>query len=287
MPDFDSLAKLDRSVDRPKPVRAGTQSVERALRLLLQIAADGSKGLALSDLAARVKLDRSTTHRLLASLARFGLVEQDRRGRQYYLGLEFFTVAAAASNRHELSDPVRESLLRVQAQTGCAAWFFLCSGTDLVCVDLVLDEGYAGTTGDYLGMRRPIGSDSASVAVLASLPDLEWENIVLKNIRKLSQDPEVVVVATREALLRARTEGFSRGDAAPDGTFTLAMAVLDPDGKPRGALTLGHSDIGKKGCPVSVLAEILRQEVWQLEEALQLEFDTKSRYSGLIVKSHT
>ena len=61
--------------------RAGTQSLERGARLLRELAARGTLGWRVSDLARRCDLDKGTTHRILACFVRERLVRQraDRR----------------------------------------------------------------------------------------------------------------------------------------------------------------------------------------------------------------
>ncbi len=64
------------------PQAAGTQSLERAQRMLRELAARGEIGWRLSDLAACCELDKGSTHRVLACLVRDRFVQQrgsDRR----------------------------------------------------------------------------------------------------------------------------------------------------------------------------------------------------------------
>ena len=60
------------------PLRAGTQSIERAVRVMKELVARGSVGWRLLDLAERCELEHATTHRLLATLQ-----EPDTKMRRY------------------------------------------------------------------------------------------------------------------------------------------------------------------------------------------------------------
>lgn len=84
----------------------GTQSLERAVALLREVASHGNRGARLTDLVADSRLSKATVRRLLAALIREGLLEQDESTRRYYLGADTFvlgTIAAARFGTHNLS----------------------------------------------------------------------------------------------------------------------------------------------------------------------------------------
>src|SRR6266850_1377935 len=64
----------------------GTQSIERALLLLREIAAHNRTGSRLLDLATRTALQRPTVHRMLKCLASENMVQQDGDTHRYFLG---------------------------------------------------------------------------------------------------------------------------------------------------------------------------------------------------------
>lgn len=220
---------------------SGAQSVERALTLLMQIARDDVGGSRLIDLAARSGLDPSTAHRLLSSLIRYGFVEKDASARRYFLGLEFFTAAAAASNRLGVADTVRDALLNLRDETGGTTMFLMRSGGDLVCVDLQFGAHETSVNPLDLGSRWPIGAGAAGVAVLAALPDAEAEDIAVRNARRFAGDPEEAVKSIRRGLIDARQRGYSI-EKEGAGLVTFAQAVIGPTGRPDGALALNAPD---------------------------------------------
>jgi acetyl-CoA synthetase len=82
-----------------------TQSVERALSLLREVAARGHRGARLTDLVADSGFPKPTVRRLLATMIRESFIEQDEQTRRYYLGADAFvlgTIAAARFGIHKL-----------------------------------------------------------------------------------------------------------------------------------------------------------------------------------------
>jgi DNA-binding IclR family transcriptional regulator len=75
-------------------------SVEKALDILLHL--HGTGALGVTGIARGVELPKSTTHRLLASLARRRLVEQDENGR-YRTGLRLVALGLGVLDREPVS----------------------------------------------------------------------------------------------------------------------------------------------------------------------------------------
>src|SRR5579863_1372200 len=77
----------------------GTQSLERAVRLLREVASQEKRGARLTDLIAASGFTKGTARRLLAAMIREELLEQDPQTRRYFLGLETFKLGTIAADR--------------------------------------------------------------------------------------------------------------------------------------------------------------------------------------------
>jgi len=78
---------------------SGSQSVDRALRLLALVGREAEGGAKLSDIVEDSGLNKPTARRLLLALMRAGLVGQEARTRRYYLGEEAYVLGTLASRR--------------------------------------------------------------------------------------------------------------------------------------------------------------------------------------------
>lgn len=248
--------------------RSGTQAVDRALTLLHHLASGTGAGQPLGTLARRSGLDAATARRLLRALISHGFVEQDDRNRKYYLGLNFFTLAAAASNRLDLAEHVRASLFRLQRRTGRIAVYRLMSGADLVCVDSVQPSGAGNVGTGQIGTRLPVGADAFGIAVLAALPELEAEDLVIRNIRRFSHAPEETVRMLRTAILATRRKGYTLFDGGRAGTASLSVALVNRDGRPQGAIGLEWPVLeAVDQASIRAMARVVLDEVRFLQEA--------------------
>jgi DNA-binding IclR family transcriptional regulator len=239
----------------------GTQSVDRALRLLKLVARAPHEGFRLADLANACDLDRATAHRLLSSLAANGLVEQDLSSRRYMLGLEFFSLAAAASNRYDLGEVARDALVTLAEETGDSVFFSLRAGNDSICIDVQTGAFPIKTLPMDIGSRRPLGAGAVGVAFLAALPDPEVDRILAENQPKLAQFPGQDEASLRAAIAACRKVGYALNVRHSElNLSSIAIALLSRRGRPVSVLSL--SAISQRLGPdrLAVVAERIQAE---------------------------
>ena len=109
------------TVDRDRDLLDGhaVRSVDRAAALLLALGECPAEA-GVSELARRLGLHKSTASRLLATLERRGLVEQDEGSGKYRLGLVVIRLAERAERTLDLRTialPELERLARVTRET--------------------------------------------------------------------------------------------------------------------------------------------------------------------------
>ncbi len=108
-------------------------SLARGLETLRILAkADGPLGV--SDLAARLAVDPSSSYRILATLERYGFVAQELRGKKYSLGFEPLMLADAVLRRLDVVSLSRRHLVDLVARTGESGHLAVLSGANAVFV---------------------------------------------------------------------------------------------------------------------------------------------------------
>ncbi len=162
----------------------GTQSIERALLLLREIAAHNRGGSRLLDLATRTGLQRPTVHRMLKCLAAENMVQQDGDSHRYYLGSMVFELGLTATPRFNLREMCHPALARIAEATGDTVFLTQRSGLDAVCLDRREGTFPIKTFTLEVGMRRPLGVGTGSLAILSALPEEEIEQVVGREQRR-------------------------------------------------------------------------------------------------------
>lgn len=111
--DLPPKSIADKAMAHKEP--ATSSGTVARVALLLRVLAEASGESTLGDIAARMKLPVSTTHRLLNLLLEQGFVERGQDSRTYRCGLEFLRIGALVSSRAQLTD-VAEPFMRAVVQ---------------------------------------------------------------------------------------------------------------------------------------------------------------------------
>ena len=118
----------------PETSASFSVSLERGLSILS--AFSGSRPvLGIADLARAVGLNKSTTHRYVATLDKLYYVHQDPETRKYHLGPRVVDLGFAAIDSMELTRVAAPSLQALADETGYTVSMALCDGPDVVYVD--------------------------------------------------------------------------------------------------------------------------------------------------------
>lgn len=218
----------------------GAQAVARAASLLRLVAAAGTEGLAVGELARRAELTRPTTHRLLTALRHEGLVDHDESRGTWMPGPELYLLGAAAAARYDITATARDIVRSLAVRTEESAFLSVRRGDETVC--LLREEGSFPIRSFVLaeGVRFPLGVASAGLAILSFLPDHDVDAY-------LERHPELPArwgASHSPARLRARLrETQERGYALNpglivEGSYGLGAAVFTREGHPQWALSL-------------------------------------------------
>jgi DNA-binding IclR family transcriptional regulator len=234
--------------------RTGTQSLERGALLLRELAARGTLGWRLSDLAKRCDLDKGTAHRIMGFLVRERLARRRAGDRRYVPGPLLFELALALPGHGDFRAACTPHLARLAGRLGGFAFLCLRSGNDFVCAANAGGSAIKALSHE-VGLRRPLVASAGGVAILVALPPDEAKAIVAENMRRVRKSGEVRAKAVERMLRRSEAEGYGihLGDIVPQ-VNTYGVAVRDARGAPFASVSIA----GASGdFPASRAAELL------------------------------
>jgi len=246
----------------------GTQSIERALTLMREIAAHNRGGSRLLDLAARTGLQRPTVHRMLKCLAHEGMVQQDGDTHRYYLGSMVFELGLTAAPRFNLREICHPAMARIAEATGDTVFLTQRSGLDAVCIDRHEGAFPIKTFTLEIGMRRPLGVGIGSLAIVAALPDDEIQTVMTNNQSRL--DEYNVSSATLTTQVRkAQKLGYSMREAPTlAGVRSVGHAIRNQAGVAFAALSVSTISSRMAEKRMMEIAALLRNEVRLVEKQI-------------------
>jgi IclR family transcriptional regulator, KDG regulon repressor len=102
---------------RSRPAKARLSSVANSIRLLSSFSGQENE-LGITVLASRLKLAKSTVHRLAATLTAARFLEQNADTGKYRLGLALFELGALVRARMDVADAARQKLRELLEVTG-------------------------------------------------------------------------------------------------------------------------------------------------------------------------
>jgi len=219
--------------------REGTariQSVDRAVDLLLAVAAAGPAHAGVPALAHACGLNRATAWRLLKTLAARGLVTVDETTGRYSLGLTALELGGAAGSGAVIAaaHPILERLSR---QTGETASLAMPGVGGLTYVDEVTPT--AVLTASWLGRTVPLHATSTGKALLAFLPAGEVRRVLAGELPAFT-DATITApdaLAAELAATRARGYGTCAGELE-SSLYGVSAPVLDRSGRPLAVLSI-------------------------------------------------
>lgn len=247
---------------------SGTQSIERALSLLREIAAHNRSGSRLLDVATRTGLQRPTVHRMLKCLAAENMVQQDPDTHRYFLGPMVFELGLTAAPRFNLREICHPALARIAEATSDTVFLTQRSGLDAVCLDRHEGTFPIKTFTLEIGMRRPLGVGIGSVAILAELQDEDIRQIIASNAPRL---PEYGLTPNSlfSQIKKAQRLGYAvRETPSLAGVRSIGQALHNRSGIPFAALSVSAISSRMTEKRIAELAVLLKNEARLIEKQL-------------------
>ncbi|RSL33577.1 IclR family transcriptional regulator [Salibacterium salarium] len=152
----------------PQNKRSHT-SLENALRALKSFSEDEPE-IGVSELAEKLNLAASTTHRLLTSLAAEGFVVKNQNTGKYTLGLSVLQLTNTVTEQLHIIQESSPILEKLTEETGESSHIGIIDKDDVVYLQKA-DSIYPARHDSYLGKRIPIHCTSPGQAILAFKPE--------------------------------------------------------------------------------------------------------------------
>jgi DNA-binding IclR family transcriptional regulator len=207
-------------------------SIEKAVDVLFHLHA-APLPVGLTQLGRAVGLPKSSVHRLLASLARRGLVQQDERG-CYEPGVGLVALGLGAQERDPLVVSARPVLESEAAATGETVFVVAMRARRLVVLDKTEGTSFLRAS-PQVGSTVPVHATAVGKLFLA----FGEAPLIRMPLERFTDRTPVNAVELERAVANARREGTatSREEWLP-GLSVLAAPIV-VRGRMRGALALG------------------------------------------------
>jgi DNA-binding IclR family transcriptional regulator len=205
------------------------RSVDRAAALLLALG-DSQGEAGVTELARRLGLHKSTASRLLATLQKRGLVEQDDETGKYRLGLVVIRLAERAERTLDLRGIAMPELERLARLTHETTGLGILDGDALLTVAQA-DGPNLIAVGDWTGRSTPLHCVASGKVLLAALAEREVLRILRRGLVSFTERTLVELEPLLAELARIRRRGYATALGEYEtGMNAVAAPVQDARG---------------------------------------------------------
>lgn len=260
----------------PSTIASVTRTIE-ILRVLRE-----NRGGRVTELAAALELPKSSVHRHLKTLEEAGFV--NKRGTEYYLGLQFLHYGSVARKRWDPQGIIRKSIRYLAEETEERAQFMVWEQGVVVYLYRALGER-AVQTDTSVGKRMPVHATSGGKAILACLP--EARHVAFLNDVELEAytdntitDGEALLDELREI---GREEIALNREEYIDGLWAVSVPVQLPEGEVIGSIGISGPTHRLKG---QVLDDGLADLLLGVANEIELKYGHSELFDPPVDPSH-
>lgn len=244
------------------------QVLDRALALLEALSHQGPD-LTLAQISERLKLHKSTAHRLIMVLERHKLIEKNSNTGKYRLGLKLFELGTKAIGQLDLRERTRPFLERAVRETGETGHLCVYDDGEVVYLDKIEPSRSVRLTSS-VGRRNPAYCTAVGKAIMAYLPEAQVEEAVRKHgLDQLTRKTITSMLDLRADLAKVRSLGYAIDDEEhEEGVLCVGAPVWSVGEYPIAAISvsgpifrLSHEKVPAVAESIMTIAKALSHEL--------------------------
>lgn len=211
----------------PERSLAGAQVVDRVVDILETFTRLGPE-LGVSDISRALDLKKATTHRLLASLRRRGVVEQDGRTRRYRLGLKLWELGQLATTQVDWLERIRPLLQELTDRVGETTHLAVLNDGQVLYVDKV-ESTRSLRMPSQVGRRLPAHCTGVGKALIAYLPEEVVRALIeRRGLQSYTRNTITDAAVLEQELALTRARGYSiDNEEIEEGLVCIGAPVRD------------------------------------------------------------
>lgn len=211
----------------PAPAAAGTQAMERGLRLI-ELVATGP--VTVREASEQIELPRTTVARLLGALERHSYVTRTEAG-TYVLGAHVLSLAACWHSQTGLAEVAQPQLERLAHHVRETGHIMIREGRHVVCVAYAESPAPIRLT-IRLGMQLPLNAGAHAKVLFAFAPGSVVDDVLSGELQALTSRTPINPESLRRELMRIRRVGYAESVSEVDyGANALAVPIRAAGGQ--------------------------------------------------------
>lgn len=214
--------------DDARAVTSTVQSVDRAVSILEMLAHDGESGV--TEIAGELGVHKSTAFRLIATLERRGLVEQNVDRGKYRLGVGILRLAGATTARLDVVQEARPLARTLATSTGETVNIAVLSEGAALYLDQVAG-GSSLQSHNWVGQRIPLHATANGKVLLSGLSPEQIAAEVGTRLRSYTPTTITSLKLLQAEIVHIRDTGFATVvDELEQGLTAVAAPLRNAHG---------------------------------------------------------
>jgi DNA-binding IclR family transcriptional regulator len=211
------------------------QSVDRALTVLRLLARHGELGV--TEIAAKLKVHKSTAFRFVTTLELHDLVEQHTQRGKYRLGVGVLQLAGATTAKLDLVQRARPVSQRLAEVVGETVNITILSGHEALYVDQVAGSA-ALQLHNWVGQRIPLHATSNGKVLLSSVSGVRFDELTSGVLKRFTDKTITEHFKLRAQIEEVRRKGYAVAvDELEVGLTAIAAPISGADGVVVGSIS--------------------------------------------------
>jgi IclR family KDG regulon transcriptional repressor len=203
-----------------------TQSLAHGLEILL-LYDTATPLLSVSEISKKLKYSQSKTYRLVRTLIKYGLLQEDHGTARYILGSNALRLGLLAQQQFNIAALARPSMKELSKITKETVLLTAVNGTKGVVLDRVESEEPIRYSLFQPGASIPLHAGASSEILMAYLPEGDWDRVIEKEGLKRYTPNTITKVTQLKAHLREiRRKGFAFSNQEVDRDVRAVAAPI-------------------------------------------------------------
>jgi IclR family transcriptional regulator, KDG regulon repressor len=212
------------------------QTIDRAMQVIKVLAeSDSKKWFSITDLSKECDLPVSTMHRLLQSLIKHGLIQQDPNLKLYSMGYAWLEYGLQMYDTFDFVGLIRPEMEKLMHEVEESVYFSKPIGLEAIVVERIDCPHNPIRIYDQLGIRIPMNIGAANKVMLANMHKDEAEKIINGLVPKDERESFQQVLNN----IRQKGYGESHGEKTK-GTSAVAAPIFNHTNELIGAVSIGY-----------------------------------------------
>ena len=213
-------------------------AVSRAFHLL-ELLSQSKRGLTISEAGRKLRVPKSSAHRLMKALEQNGYAQKNDRTGRYRVGLTLVALSRFAIENLELRQEAKPFLIALMQKTGLTVHMAVLREGQAVIVEKIEAPGPVNI-GTWVGRAMDVNSTAVGKVLIAYLPaDDLTRHLKARSFVRHNQRTIISIATLRQELNKVRASGYAVDDEEDElGVRCVGVPLFDEFGSVVAAISV-------------------------------------------------